>query len=96
MRNMTPWGPAQEATELAPGVTVYSTAGHGGIHLSEERNALVKKKYRRFAALWSKGWGDAWYEEDCAALAVVATYPELFPTYPADRAATQLERYIND
>ena len=34
----TPWGTSQGATVYADGVVFHSTAGHGGFHLSPERN----------------------------------------------------------
>lgn len=81
----TPWGKADLVTEIATGITAVSTPSHGGIHLSPERNAQVPQHYREFAAKWSKGWYDGsankvgWYEEDCAAIAVILTFPEEFP-----------------
>jgi hypothetical protein len=50
------WGPIQTKSELAPGVWSVSTAGHGGIKLSRERNAAVPAYLRREGG---------WYEEDC-------------------------------
>ena len=37
----TPWGQSQYQTTLAPGITSYGCAGHGGIHLDEERQAQL-------------------------------------------------------
>lgn len=52
----SPWGAIQEKRELAPGIWTVSTASHGGIKLSRERNAAVPKYMRAEAG---------WYEEDC-------------------------------
>jgi hypothetical protein len=52
----SPWGPIQTKSELAPGIWSVSTAGHGGIKLSRERNAAVPAYMRREGG---------WYEEDC-------------------------------
>ncbi|WLA44038.1 hypothetical protein QNJ95_22445 [Bradyrhizobium elkanii] len=52
----SPWGAIQDKRELAPGIWSVSTAGHGGIKLSRERNAAVPKYMRAEAG---------WYEEDC-------------------------------
>jgi hypothetical protein len=52
----SPWGAIQDKRELAPGIWMVSTAGHGGIKLSRERNAAVPD-YMRVAG--------GWYEEDC-------------------------------
>ena len=58
----TPWGDSQGVTVYADGVVCHSTAGHGGFHLSDDRNSRVHPMLR------SEG---GWYEED-AAWAVVA------------------------
>lgn len=42
----TPWGPSQGATVYAEGVIAHSTAGHGGFHLSAERNCKVNSMLR--------------------------------------------------
>jgi hypothetical protein len=52
----TPWGKAQSAEQLAPGIFAVSTAGHGGIKLDRKLNSKVPEYMRR------KG---GWYEEDC-------------------------------
>lgn len=52
----SPWGAIQDKRELAPGIWSVSTAGHGGIKLSRERNAAVPDYMR------AEG---GWYEEDC-------------------------------
>lgn len=65
----TPWGRADFAYKYAPGVICYSTPGHGGIHLSTKRNALVHPAWRR---------ADGWYEEDCEFSIVALTFPHLF------------------
>ena len=56
MATSTPWGPSQDSEKIASGIMWYSTAGHGGVHLSPSRNALVPAYMR------SEG---GWYEEDC-------------------------------
>jgi hypothetical protein len=54
----TPWGPAQSAVELAPGIISYSTASHGGIWLSADRQRKIN---------YEKNWlgSKEWWEEDC-------------------------------
>lgn len=74
----TPWGWADSVRELAPGIIQVSTPSHGGIWLAPDRLAQVAPEWRAYAAKWSHGWGEAWFEEDCCALAVVATWPWLF------------------
>lgn len=65
----TPWGAAQTVDTLGPGVRQVTTAGHGGIHLGADRNALVHAAWRD-----AKGW----YEEDCEWAIVAVTFPNLF------------------
>jgi len=55
-QNGTPWGEAQHVEELIPGVTIVSTASHGGIHLDRDNQKLIPEEHRR---------EDSWYEEDC-------------------------------
>ena len=74
----SPWGRIQHLAMIAPGVWKVSTASHGGIWLSPDRLALVPADYRAYAERWAHGWGPGWFEEDVAACAVVATFPELF------------------
>ena len=52
----TPWGAAQHAKILIEGIGQVSTAGHGGIKLSHERNLKVPTYMRQ---------PSGWYEEDC-------------------------------
>lgn len=42
----TPWGASQGATVYAEGLVCHSTAGHGGFHLSAERNRKVHSMLR--------------------------------------------------
>lgn len=68
----TPWGPSQGATVFAEGVTFHSTAGHGGFHLSVERNAKVHPLLRA---------ADGFYEEDECWAIVAITFPHLFTAF---------------
>lgn len=68
----TPWGRSQGATVYAEGVTCHATAGHGGFHLSAERNRKVHSMLR------ARG---GWYEEDAAWAIVALTFPHLFTSY---------------
>jgi hypothetical protein len=61
----TPWGSADFAEELAPGIVIVCTPSHGGIHLDDERNAKVDLVWRN---------ANGWYEEDCEANIVFATF----------------------
>jgi len=68
----TPWGTSQGATVYAEGVTCHSTAGHGGFHLSAERNRNVHPMLR------VRG---GFYEEDECWAIVALTYPHLFTAF---------------
>jgi hypothetical protein len=54
----TPWGTADSAHHIAPGIVVVGTPGHGGVKLSPERNRKVPTALRN---------ASGWYEEDCDA-----------------------------
>lgn len=68
----TPWGASQMATVYAEGVTSHMTAGHGGFHLSMERNLRIDPSLRKETP---------WYEEDAEWAIVAVTFPELFTSY---------------
>lgn len=68
-RASTPWGVSQGATIYAEGIICHSTAGHGGLHLSAERNRKVHPALRV---------NDGFYEEDAAWAIVAITFPHLF------------------
>jgi len=67
----TPWGVAQISWIYAEGIICHSTAGHGGFHLDEARNALVHQAYRN----------EGWYEEDSQWAKVAVSFPDLFTNY---------------
>lgn len=68
----TPWGPSQGATVYGEGVTCHSTAGHGGFHLSVDRNRGVHAMLRVLGG---------WYEEDAEWAIVALSFPQLFTTF---------------
>jgi hypothetical protein len=68
----TPWGGSQMAVIYAEGVVAHMTAGHGGFHLSSDRNARVHPLMRKEVP---------WYEEDCKWAIVAISFPELFTGY---------------
>ena len=72
MSTSTPWGGSQMAVVYAEGVVAHSTGGHGGFHLSSERNAKVHSLLRK---------DTPWYEEDCEWAIVAITFPDLFTGY---------------
>lgn len=68
----TPWGGSQMAVVYAEGVVAHSTVGHGGFHLSAERNAKVHPLLRK---------DTPWYEEDSEWAIVALSFPDLFTGY---------------
>jgi len=72
MSASTPWGRSQMAVIYAEGVVAHMTSGHGGFHLSANRNAKVHLLLRKETP---------WYEEDCEWAIVAVSFPELFTGY---------------
>jgi hypothetical protein len=77
MSASTPWGGSQMAVTYADGVVVHMTAGHGGFHLSADRNAKIHPLLRK---------DTPWYEEDCEWAIVAVTFPDLFTAYERSMA----------
>lgn len=93
----TPWGTADYIDQIAEGIYRMGTPSHGGIWLSRERAAQVPANYKQWADKWAKGkqrYSGEWYEEDCCALAVVVTFPDLFPQSDIEKAQAMIERYM--
>ena len=72
----TPWGQAQKAEGIAPGITKYTTASHGGYFLSKKANAKVPPELQ-WSTLKMQGL-KGWYEEDCDWAIVVYTFQQHF------------------
>ena len=68
---ITPWGKPDEANEIAPGIWRISTSRHGGYWLSPDRLRAMPVLLRMCSLT-----GDAWFEEDSAAEAVVLAFPQ--------------------
>lgn len=92
LRN-TPWGAAQHIEHVGEGVWHVTTASHGGFWLDEEALKRIPQRHQDYAADWSHGRGSAWFEEDCAAYAVIAAFPALFPG-EQERAAEVVAHWI--
>lgn len=68
----TPWGYSQSATRIARGIMHYSTASHGGYHVSPTRlTAMGPLAESPFA-------GAGWFEEDCDWARVALAFPDEF------------------
>ena len=87
--NYTPWGPSQTARELAPGITLYTTAGHGGAHVELAEVMRWPTALRDFQTFT----GGNWYEEDCDICLVVLARPDLFRLDQVQEAANFARSY---
>ncbi|MGL3609059.1 DUF7007 domain-containing protein [Rhizobium sp. G187] len=77
MSTSTPWGASQMAIHYGEGVVAHMTAGHGGFHLSPDRNASVHPALRKESP---------WYEEDVEWAVVATSFPSLFTRYERSNA----------
>lgn len=77
MSASTPWGASQMAVIYADGVIAHSSAGHGGFHLSADRNGKVHPLLRK---------DTPWYEEDSEWAIVALSFPDLFTGYERSMA----------
>lgn len=89
-RRSTPWGQAQTSTRFADGIMFYSTAGHGGFHLSPERLAdmpdALRKAHDNYCPF-------AWFEEDCESALVILAFPDEFTADERAHGLIYLERF---
>lgn len=80
----TPWGYAQSARILQRGVQSYSTAGHGGMGITE----AIAEKYLTDAARIAAGrpeQGKYWFEEDADGVIPLYEQPEWARAYLGKR-----------
>ncbi len=69
MATSTPWGAAQTTQHITRGIVSYSTASHGGYHVSKTLNQQIPDYFRDT---------EGWYEEDCDWAIVVLFFPAHF------------------
>jgi len=85
-RKHTPWGDAQSETDVADGITFYSTAGHGGYHVAmhrlEEMGPLARAPFA----------GAGWFEEDCDWARVALAFPDEFSRLASDASRENILR----
>ncbi len=72
---MTPWGNAQQIENIATGIRQVSSAGHGGIELSLERQRRLRELFPTWRSPYSP---DGWLEEDCDWALAALAFPECF------------------
>jgi len=68
-RIQTPWGAAQTAKEIRPGVVIVTTASHGGVRVTGDAKNKIPPAFRS---------PNGWYEEDCDWAIVAIEYVEDF------------------
>ena len=70
----TPWGPAQQSTDLGCGVLSIITASHGGLYIPKEAAKLIPKRVRDSFGEAGSGTNDGgiWAEEDCEMTIAIA------------------------
>lgn len=76
-----PWGQSQQSFCYVDGITLHSTASHGGFHLTPERNLEMCDALRNV---------DGWYEEDGEWAKVAETFPDLFTARERKQASRTL------
>jgi len=82
----TPWGAADHIQEIAEGITMYSTASHGGMRISEARLEQMPKALR----------DGEWYEHDCAICRVITAFPDVFSEKDFAEAKEGLKNWLPD
>ena len=88
----TPWGASQQQKKIADGITSYSTASHGGYHVSAARLAEMPDCIRDFKTYAGTGW----YEEDCDWCLVALSFPSLFDNRSCYYAVKTLKMSTSD
>lgn len=88
MATSTPWGAAQSSTRYARGIMAYTTASHGGFHLTADRLAQMPPQYRKVSSAYCPM---DWFEEDCEWALVALSFPSLFPAADVEAARLTYE-----
>ena len=89
----TPWGVADRVVDIGRGILRVDTPSHGGYYVPPHLLPLIAPSWRAFAAKWSHGRGECWYEEDCAWAGVCLAFPDLFPADAMPHAIALGKRY---
>lgn len=90
----TPWGLSQHETPYADGVVLYSTASHGGFHLSPEHLAKITPYFINSGdGYFKENLKNGWFEEDCHWAFVAVTFPELFKPEDVDGAKNTIKAF---
>lgn len=84
---LTPWGRSDWEKQIAPGIVLYTTPSHGGIHVDAQLNKKMPDKYRI---------DDGWYEEDVEYALVVLAFPQHFSAKELANAQRIFDKYFAD
>ena len=90
----TPWGVAYDRYRFADGIDFYTTGGHGGFHLSTERQKAMPTPLKADSEGHQQELiNGGWYEEDCEWARVVVGFPEVFDEEWRRKAEKCLEEW---
>jgi hypothetical protein len=89
----TPWGKAQDATQITRGVWWVSTASHGGLAVSLGRAQRVLTEKARSIGIQIGGY--RWFEEDSDWAVPAAEHPEWFPKTPLENLVKMAAEVFN-
>lgn len=87
MPTSTPWGASQDARSVTRGIMFYSTASHGGYHVSPTLNNKMHPALRN---------RNGWYEEDCEWAFVALAFPKHFDLDIVVQAHSIAKNYFPD
>lgn len=93
MATNTPWGYSQQSYKFGRGITQYSTAGHGGFHVSAGLLRKMDPALRRVGGKYISWKAEGWFEEDCEWAAVVVSFPERFEPSMVAAAEKTMEQW---
>ena len=90
----TPWGTSQTVKQLDRGLSVVSTASHGGIMVAK---GFAEKNLSKAAIKQGHEYGEYYaYEEDCASAIVIWELPKYFPASKMESIKKSLSTYYAD
>lgn len=82
----SPWGPVQDRTSIANGISQVSTASHGGLKLDAVRQTQMPPFLK-------PTFPDGWYEEDCDWAKVAVVFPQFFAAHDVSNAVRTIKRW---
>ena len=91
MATWTPWGMSDNNRKYAPGINYYSTPSHGGFKVSSGKLSKMPDALRKLAEP-----REGWFEQDCAAAAVIVAFKEFFSADEFTEAIKTLKNWYPD